>query len=47
MGKILKDDSVIDVGNVMRSKRNVDLYAGGVEVTEKECIEYIFDIYIS
>lgn len=25
----------------MRSKRNVDLYAGGVEVTEKECIEYI------
>lgn len=41
MGEILKDDSIIDIGNVIRSKRNIDLYAGGVEVTEKECIEYV------
>lgn len=41
MGEILKDDSVAAIGNVMRSKRNVDLYAGGIEVTEKECREYI------
>jgi hypothetical protein len=25
----------------MRSKRNLDFYAGGIEVTEKECKEYI------
>lgn len=41
MGEILKDDSVTIIGNVMRSKRNIDLYAGGAEVTEKECTEYI------
>ena len=26
---------------MMRQKRNLDFYSGGVEVTEKECIEYI------
>jgi uncharacterized protein (UPF0332 family) len=41
MAEILKDDSVADMGNLMRSKRNLDLYAGGIEVTEKECREYI------
>ena len=25
----------------MRSKRNLDFYAGGIEVTHKECKEYI------
>jgi len=25
----------------MRSKRNLDFYAGGIEVTEKECREYV------
>jgi len=39
--EILKDDSISDIGNLMRSKRNLDLYAGGIEVTEKECREYI------
>ena len=29
------------MGNIMRSKRNLDFYAGGVEVTEKECREFI------
>jgi len=25
----------------MRQKRNLDFYAGGIEVTEKECRDYI------
>ena len=41
MAEILKDEAVDDIGNVMRSKRNIDLYGGGVEITEKECREYI------
>lgn len=39
--QILKDDTIADIGNIMRSKRNLDLYAGGIEVTEKECSEYV------
>lgn len=39
--QILKDDTIADLGNIMRSKRNVDLYSGGIEITEKECDEYI------
>jgi hypothetical protein len=27
--------------NIMRSKRNLDFYAGGIEFTQKECREYI------
>ena len=41
MAQILRDDSVDSIGNIMRSKRNFDIYAGGIEVTEKECKEYI------
>lgn len=41
MSQILKDDIIADIGNLMRSKRNLDLYAGGIEVTKKECKEYI------
>jgi len=41
MAEILKDETIEDIGNIMRSKRNLDLYAGGIEVTEKECNEYI------
>jgi len=41
MAEILNDDTIEDVGNVMRSKRNIDFYGGGTEVTEKECTEYI------
>ena len=37
----LKDDTVAVVGNLMRSKRNLDFYAGGVEVTEKEAKEFL------
>jgi hypothetical protein len=41
MAEILEDDSIETMGNLMRSKRNLDLYAGGIEVTEKECKEYL------
>jgi len=41
MAELLKDDSIADVGNAMRSKRNIDMYSGGIEVTKKECEEYI------
>lgn len=41
LAEILKDESISDMGNIMRSKRNLDLYSGGIEVTEKECREYI------
>jgi len=41
MAEILNDDMVDDIGNVMRSKRNMDFYGGGTEVTEKECNEYL------
>lgn len=40
LADILKDKSVEDMGNVMRSKRNIDLYDGGICVTKKECEEY-------
>jgi hypothetical protein len=38
---ILKDSDIAEMGNIMRSKRNLDFYSGGIEVTEKECREYI------
>lgn len=41
MSGILSDDSINDMANLMRSKRNLDLYAGGIAVTEKECAEYL------
>ena len=41
MAEILNDEYIISIGNAMRSKRNIDFYGGGVEVTEKECEEYI------
>jgi hypothetical protein len=41
MARILKDDSIESMGNMMRQKRNLDFYAGGIEVTEKECKEYL------
>ena len=41
MAEVLEDESIADIGNAMRVKRNADLYVGGVEITEKECREYI------
>lgn len=41
LAQILKNDDIENMGNIMRSKRNLDFYAGGIEVTQKECREYI------
>lgn len=41
LAETLKDDSINDIGNVMRTKRNLDMYSGGIEITEKECREYV------
>jgi len=38
---ILKNNTIDEIGNAMRSKRNLDFYSGGIEITEKECHEYI------
>jgi len=39
--QVLGDGSIEALGNVMRQKRNLDFYAGGIEVTEKECRDYV------
>lgn len=41
LARMLNDDSIEILGNVMRQKRNQDFYSGGIDVTEKECKEYI------
>ena len=41
MAEILNEEGIAEMGNLMRSKRNLDFYAGGIEVTEKECAEFI------
>ncbi len=38
---ILKDENIEILGNVMRNKRNLDLYGEGAIVTEKESDEYL------
>ena len=39
--EILGDQAISDLGNAMRQKRNIDLYAGGTDITAKECAEYL------
>ena len=41
LAEILGDQAIDDLGNAMRSRRNADLYAGGTDVTAKECGEYL------
>jgi hypothetical protein len=41
LAQILEDEAIADIGHVMKMKRNQDLYAGGIEVTHKECLEYL------
>ena len=41
LADLLENEDIADLGNLMRSKRNLDFYNGGIEVTEKECKEYI------
>lgn len=41
LAEALQDTAIEDLGNAMRQKRNVDLYAGGTDITAKECAEYL------
>ncbi|MFC1809136.1 hypothetical protein ACFL3D_03335 [Candidatus Omnitrophota bacterium] len=41
IAELLKDDTIEVIGNVMRSKRNKDFYSGGIQITGKECNEYL------
>jgi len=41
LAEILGDAAIDDLGNAMRQKRNIDLYAGGTDITKKECSEYL------
>lgn len=45
--EILKEPKIIVMGNMMRDKRNVDLYGEGVFITEKEaheCLVFVEEI---
>jgi uncharacterized protein (UPF0332 family) len=39
--ELLEDPAIEEMGNLMRNKRNLDLYGGGIEITEKECSAFI------
>lgn len=38
--KLLNDNSIFEIGNAMRMKRNTDLYEGGILITKKESEDY-------
>ncbi len=40
LAEFINDKSVEKIGNKMRRKRNLDLYGGGVLISEKEAEEY-------
>lgn len=47
LSEILKEPKISIVGNIMRDKRNTDLYGEGVVITEKEaqdCLEFVNDV---
>lgn len=41
LSEILQDRKILDIGNAMRVKRNLDVYGGGEMITEKEADEYL------
>lgn len=41
IAEALNDDSINDAGNAMRSKRNIDFYGGGIDISEKEYREFL------
>ncbi|MBF0494426.1 MAG: hypothetical protein HQL28_04770 [Candidatus Omnitrophica bacterium] len=41
MSEILNDDDIKEIGGIMRSKRNLDMYDGAVVITNRECAEFI------
>jgi hypothetical protein len=40
MSAILKNKEITEIGNAMRTKRNLDFYGGGVIISEKESRDY-------
>lgn len=41
LGELLNDPDIENVADIMRQKRNMDLYEGGTLISEKECQEYL------
>ena len=41
LSKLLGDETILLDAEVMRNKRNLDLYSGGVEISKKESAEYL------
>lgn len=41
MEELLKDEDIGILGGKMRQMRNFDFYDGGIEISEKESIEYL------
>lgn len=41
MSEMLNDETVLAIGNAMRSKRNEDFYGGGIFISEKESVDYL------
>lgn len=41
LSQILENKDINIIGNEMRSKRNFDLYCGGILISEKEAKEYL------
>lgn len=39
--ELLQDKDIEDIGNLMRKHRNLDLYAGGIEIPQKQSQEYL------
>jgi len=42
MSEILRNKEIKEIGNAMRTKRNLDFYGGGVIVSEKESRDYYY-----
>lgn len=41
LSKYLDDEEILTIGNEMRSKRNWDLYGGGIIISKKSAQEYL------
>lgn len=41
MSELLDDQDIFILGNAMRQKRNLDLYSGGIFISEKESQDYL------
>lgn len=41
LARLLSDDNIEVIGDSMRTKRNLDLYGGGILITQKETAEYL------